>query len=186
MLEHSCPHTCCEYTRTAGKMHAEVMTTKCFTQLHIKVAIWKFKHRIIIIINCAPTQSSTLPPKKINALEPFFAPQHINVVSSNKIPPSTARKTIIFTPLLLCFCAKTTFLSLGDFAIYLKQGLSKSKALLINFAAACCCYIGLYVGIALSEDPGIRTWLLSFVAGMFLYVSFVNLVSKIDCSCMSL
>ena len=66
---------------------------------------------------------------------------------------------------------------LGDFAIYLNNGLSKCKALIINLTAACCSFIGLYVALALSEDPGVRTWLLSFVAGMFLYISFVDVVS---------
>ena len=67
----------------------------------------------------------------------------------------------------------------------MNNGLSKCKALLMNFAAACFCFIGLYVALALSEDPGVRVWLLSFVAGMFLYVSFVNVVSEMFCQCIS-
>ena len=73
----------------------------------------------------------------------------------------------------------------GDFAIYMNNGLSKCKALLMNFAAACFNFVGLYIALALSEDSGVRDWLLSFVGGMFLYLSLVNVVSKLFCQCIS-
>nr|CAB3266266.1 zinc transporter ZIP12-like [Phallusia mammillata] len=62
----------------------------------------------------------------------------------------------------------------SDFALYLNCGISKAKSLLLNFAAACCCYIGLYIGLGISDDEQIREWLLSVIAGIFLYIAFVD------------
>nr|CAB3266265.1 zinc transporter ZIP12 [Phallusia mammillata] len=61
----------------------------------------------------------------------------------------------------------------GDFAIYMRNGLTKWKALLLNVLAACCGFIGLYIGLALSSNSEVRQWLLAVVAGMFLYIAFV-------------
>ena len=38
---------------------------------------------------------------------------------------------------------------LGDFAILINSGMSYPVALLFNFLSACCCYIGLAVGITM-------------------------------------
>ncbi|CAK8683641.1 unnamed protein product [Clavelina lepadiformis] len=69
----------------------------------------------------------------------------------------------------------------GDFAIYMNNGLTKWRALAFNFAAACCAFIGLYIGIAISSDEAVRGWILSAVAGMFLYVSLVNVLHEMVC-----
>nr|CAB3266267.1 zinc transporter ZIP12 [Phallusia mammillata] len=66
----------------------------------------------------------------------------------------------------------------GDFAIYMRNDLTKWKALLLNFMAACCAFIGLYVGLALSTNSEVRQWLLAVVAGMFLYIAFVNVLHE--------
>uniref|UniRef100_F6X0G2 Uncharacterized protein n=1 Tax=Ciona intestinalis TaxID=7719 RepID=F6X0G2_CIOIN len=65
----------------------------------------------------------------------------------------------------------------ADFAIYINNGLPKWKALFLNFFSACWCFVGLYIGLVLSDDTAVRQWLLAVVAGMFLYVSLVDIVS---------
>ncbi len=40
---------------------------------------------------------------------------------------------------------------LGDFAILINSGMSYPVALLFNFLSACCCYIGLAVGITMGK-----------------------------------
>uniref|UniRef100_H2YT19 Zinc transporter ZIP4 N-terminal domain-containing protein n=1 Tax=Ciona savignyi TaxID=51511 RepID=H2YT19_CIOSA len=66
----------------------------------------------------------------------------------------------------------------ADFAIYINNGLQKWKALMLNFASACCCFIGLYVGLAISNDTEVRQWLLAVVAGMFIYISLVDILNE--------
>jgi len=56
--------------------------------------------------------------------------------------------------------------------------MSKCKALLFNFLAACCAFIGLYVGLSISQNAEARTWMLAVIAGMFLYISLVDVVSR--------
>jgi len=57
--------------------------------------------------------------------------------------------------------------------------MTKVQALLLNFAAACCAFIGLYVGLSVSENPEAREWMLAVIAGMFLYISLVDVVRDI-------
>lgn len=66
----------------------------------------------------------------------------------------------------------------GDFAIYLKSGATKWKAILLNLTAACSAFIGLYIGISVSHDEEARQWLMAVIAGMFLYIALVDVVSK--------
>jgi len=66
----------------------------------------------------------------------------------------------------------------GDFAIYLQNGMSKWKALMLNFLAACFSFIGLYIGLSLSEHGNTREWLLAVIAGMFLYISLVDIMHE--------
>nr|XP_026696580.1 zinc transporter ZIP12 isoform X2 [Ciona intestinalis] len=66
----------------------------------------------------------------------------------------------------------------ADFAIYINNGLPKWKALFLNFFSACWCFVGLYIGLVLSDDTAVRQWLLAVVAGMFLYVSLVDILHE--------
>ena len=56
--------------------------------------------------------------------------------------------------------------------------MSKWKALGLNFLAACFAFVGLYIGLSVAENPEVRQWLLAVIAGMFLYISLVDVVSK--------
>ena len=54
--------------------------------------------------------------------------------------------------------------------------------MLANFMSACCCYIGLVVGLVLGFATHAVKYIWSIAAGMFLYISLVNMVSLFCCS----
>ena len=70
----------------------------------------------------------------------------------------------------------------GDFAILLNSGLTYKQAMLANFLSACCCYIGLVVGLVLGFAIHAVKYIWSIAAGMFLYIALVNMVSFFCCS----
>ena len=73
-------------------------------------------------------------------------------------------------------CDKVPSLFLGDFAVLLSTGLTPCRVILFNLFAACCAFIGLYIGVAVSASQVTRQWIFAVTAGMFLYVSLVNMV----------
>lgn len=66
---------------------------------------------------------------------------------------------------------------LGDFVLYKKLGLSTRGALGLNVIAAVVSYGGLYLGLTLGTDPTVVDWLLALVAGLFIYIALVDVVS---------
>ena len=66
---------------------------------------------------------------------------------------------------------------LGDFVLYKKLGLSTRGALGLNVIAALVSYGGLYLGLTLGTDPTVVDWLLALVAGLFIYIAMVDVVS---------
>jgi len=66
----------------------------------------------------------------------------------------------------------------ADFAIYLKNGATKWKALALNFLAACASFIGLFAGLAVGDKSGASQWLLALIAGMFLYIALVDIMQE--------
>ncbi|XP_071943352.1 metal cation symporter ZIP14-like [Antedon mediterranea] len=69
---------------------------------------------------------------------------------------------------------------LGDFAVLVNNGLSVKKALLCNFGTACMAFFGLYIGIIAGEGTAIHQWVFAVTAGMFIYVSLVDLMPELD------
>lgn len=67
----------------------------------------------------------------------------------------------------------------GDFAILLKSGLTFRQALAYNLASAIISYIGLILGIIIGDLDSAHTWVLALTAGMFLYISLVDMVRYI-------
>lgn len=67
----------------------------------------------------------------------------------------------------------------GDFAILLKSGLTFRQAVTYNFASAIISYIGLILGIIIGDIQSAHTWVLALTAGMFLYISLVDMVSQV-------
>lgn len=68
---------------------------------------------------------------------------------------------------------------LGDFAILVNAGMSYKQALMYNFLSACCCYLGLIIGILVGENLGINRWIYALAGGMFLYISLCGMVSSL-------
>lgn len=71
---------------------------------------------------------------------------------------------------------------LGDFFILLDTGMSWYAALFFNFLSALTAVVGFFVGVAIgmsSEEA--NGWILSVAAGVFLYISLVDLVRGVVC-----
>ena len=66
---------------------------------------------------------------------------------------------------------------LGNYAVLVQCGLTHVQALILNFLTACVSFIGFYVGVSAASDPEVSLWIFSITAGMFFYISLVDLVS---------
>lgn len=58
-----------------------------------------------------------------------------------------------------------------------KSGFTHLQALFLNLLSATTCLIGFYVGVSVSTDPEVSNWIFTVTAGMFIYISLVDLVS---------
>ena len=75
-----------------------------------------------------------------------------------------------------CSQFSCVFLTIGDFAVLLKAGMSVKMALVANFLSALSCFIGLFIGIEVGQQGEVRLWFFAIAGGIFLYVALVDMV----------
>lgn len=75
--------------------------------------------------------------------------------------------------LLIYWC----FSLLGDFAVLVKAGMTVKQAITYNMVSAVISYMGMIVGILIGSNEASILWVLALTAGMFLYISLVDMVS---------
>lgn len=69
---------------------------------------------------------------------------------------------------------------LGDFFILLSTGMTWYVALLFNFFSALTAIVGFFVGVAIGTiNEEANNWILAVAAGVFLYISLVDLVRRV-------
>lgn len=68
---------------------------------------------------------------------------------------------------------------LGDFGLFLQQGYSKKKVLIINFVSSLSALIGAYLVYFWTSNELILSWLLAITAGMFLYLGASDFLPQI-------
>jgi zinc transporter ZupT len=65
---------------------------------------------------------------------------------------------------------------LGNYAVLVGCGFTHIQAVLANFLSACVSFVGFYVAAAIGSDKAVSDWILCITAGMFYYISLVDLV----------
>ena len=68
---------------------------------------------------------------------------------------------------------------IGDFAVLRNNGLSLRRALFFNIVSSILCFFGVLIGLLIGSIESFATWSFLFIAGTFLYVSLVDIVSYI-------
>ncbi|UJR22579.1 hypothetical protein I4U23_025625 [Adineta vaga] len=68
---------------------------------------------------------------------------------------------------------------LGDIAVLLRSGLSIGQALIVNFLAACSCYLGFFIGAKLGELEEFHPWIYALAGGMFVYIGLADMIPEL-------
>jgi len=66
---------------------------------------------------------------------------------------------------------------IGDFAVLRNAGVSLRRALIFNALSGVLCCIGTFVGLIIGGNPAFSNWAFLFIAGVFLYISLVDMVT---------
>lgn len=70
---------------------------------------------------------------------------------------------------------------LGDFGVLLYSGVSKKKAMLLNFGVALIAVAGVFIGYFLVQYiPGLNSFLIPAAAGGFIYIAATDLIPELQ------
>lgn len=73
---------------------------------------------------------------------------------------------------------------IGDFGVMLYAGVSKVKALFLNFLSALAAVVGAIIGLVVgSNSLAFVSWILPFAAGGFLYIAGTDLIPELHKGC---
>ena len=68
---------------------------------------------------------------------------------------------------------------IGDFAVLIKSGMTIKRAVIYNTLSSILCLLGATTGVFIGKiDVG---WVSALIAGMFLYISLVDMMPQLDC-----
>ena len=69
---------------------------------------------------------------------------------------------------------------IGDFAVLRRAGVSLKRALIFNVLSGILCLLGVVVGLLIGEIKNFSQWSLLFTAGVFLYISLVDMIPELS------
>lgn len=69
---------------------------------------------------------------------------------------------------------------IGDFALLRKSGVPLKHAILFNLFSSLLCFVGILLGLLISSISFISNWSFLFIAGVFLYISLVDMVHSLS------
>ncbi|KAH3816536.1 hypothetical protein DPMN_118053 [Dreissena polymorpha] len=84
-----------------------------------------------------------------------------------------------FSTTIAVFCHELPH-EIGDFAMLLRAGMSVKQAVFYNCVSSILCFIGMVVGVAIGNIEGASMWIFTVVAGMFLYISLVDMLPEVS------
>ncbi|KAK3093259.1 hypothetical protein FSP39_013330 [Pinctada imbricata] len=84
-----------------------------------------------------------------------------------------------FSTSVAVFCHELPH-EMGDFAVLLKKGMTWRQALFYNCLSSVLSLIGMLIGLAVGNVGDMSRWLFLGIAGMFLYISLVDLLPEIN------
>jgi zinc transporter ZupT len=70
------------------------------------------------------------------------------------------------------------YINSGDFAMLLNAGMSAKQALVYNCVSSILCLLGMIIGVVVGNIAAATTWIFAVIAGLFLYVALVDMVTK--------
>ncbi|KAI0220982.1 Zinc transporter ZIP10 [Lamellibrachia satsuma] len=83
-----------------------------------------------------------------------------------------------FSTTVAVFCHELPH-ELGDFAVLLRAGMSVKQALFYNIVSSALCLLGAISGVLVGNLGGMNLWVFAFTAGIFVYLSLVDMVPEL-------
>ncbi len=87
--------------------------------------------------------------------------------------------TLMIIHIVSDFYIRVCRLLTGDFAVLLRAGMSVRQAMFYNMVSSVLCFLGMAVGVAVGNVSAASVWIFSLTAGIFIYISLVDMVSSL-------